>query len=69
MAFFRGSETNSYQSTTKAPTFHAGLQFDEGAEIHNAGDAPRTRSLQDMVSSAWKFHQLHSQRAHAVSGP
>ena len=25
-----------------------------------------TRSLQDMVSSAWKFHQLHSQRA-AVS--
>jgi UDP-glucose 4-epimerase len=26
-----------------------------------------TRSLQDMVSSAWKFHQLRSQRAHAVS--
>ena len=26
-----------------------------------------TRSLQDMVSSAWKFHQLHSPRAHAVS--
>ncbi len=28
-----------------------------------------TRSLEDMVSSAWKFHQLHSQRAHAVSEP
>ncbi len=26
-----------------------------------------TRSLQDMVASAWKFHQLHSPRAHAVS--
>ena len=26
-----------------------------------------TRSLEDMVSSAWKFHQLHSQRASAVS--
>ena len=28
-----------------------------------------TRSLEDMVSSAWKFHQLHSQRAFAVSQP
>jgi UDP-glucose-4-epimerase GalE len=26
-----------------------------------------TRSLQDMVASAWKFHQLHSPHAHAVS--
>ncbi len=25
------------------------------------------RSLEQMVTSAWKFHQLHSQRAHAVS--
>jgi UDP-glucose-4-epimerase GalE len=28
-----------------------------------------TRSLENMVSSAWKFHQLHPQRPHAVSGP
>jgi UDP-glucose-4-epimerase GalE len=27
------------------------------------------RSLQQMVASAWKFHQLHSQRAHAVPEP
>jgi UDP-glucose-4-epimerase GalE len=26
-----------------------------------------TRSLEQMVASAWKFHQLHGQRAHAVS--
>jgi UDP-glucose-4-epimerase GalE len=25
------------------------------------------RSLEQMVASAWKFHQLHTQRAHAVS--
>jgi UDP-glucose-4-epimerase GalE len=28
-----------------------------------------TRSLEDMVASAWKFHRLHSQRAHAVCEP
>jgi UDP-glucose 4-epimerase len=26
-----------------------------------------TRSLEDMVSSAWKFHLLHPQGAHAGS--